>query len=435
MTALSGPIVFNNSGSGSDSAASGCGPATAVTTQAMFSSGSAGITVSSSTGMSVGDLIYVPANTGRKFNVIASISGTIITCDDNWDDSQMGTAIYVGGKRATLDNTDSRRVVTTDNPATQWTVELENTGTDYAITSTLSLKSVTIQGNDESNPTGVTFNQNGRLFDAANGTSTIRNLNLKCTAASKSSATAINKAAFNSGFDVHNVTFDATDNWNKAFGSTATAPGGLRVSDSKIYNTITNISNFDNIQQFYNCIFKDCSGNGISSASNTCIVKGCIFDGCSGGLIYQVGNPGSHWIIQGNIFNGGSVGLDFYTYTYQMAIIGAFDNIFSGFTSNAIANRSTDTGFQIFRNAFYNNAADYNGTHEGNITLTADPFVDAANGDFNLNADAGGGATLRANNYAINTDTSVYPFRQYVSDDFDSGAGGGATVHPLRGTQ
>jgi len=31
----------------------------------------------------------------------------------------------------------------------------------------------------------------------------------------------------------------------------------------------------------------------------------------------------------------------------------------------------------------------------------------------------------------LNTDTSVYPFRQYVSDDFDSGGGGGATVHPL----
>ena len=87
----------------------------------------------------------------------------------------------------------------------------------------------------------------------------------------------------------------------------------------------------------------------------------------------------------------------------------------------------------IANNVFYNNANEYTNPIEqafNNITLAADPFVNASGGDFNLNS--GGGATLRANNFALNTDTSVYPFRQYVSDDFDSGAGGGgATVHPL----
>jgi hypothetical protein len=47
------------------------------------------------------------------------------------------------------------------------------------------------------------------------------------------------------------------------------------------------------------------------------------------------------------------------------------------------------------------NAADYDAADfpadsvEGFVTLTADPFTDAANGDFTLNSTAGGGAELR----------------------------------------
>ena len=107
MTALSGPILFNNS-TGSDTAASGCGPATAISVMLMFSSGSNTASASWSGTISVGDLIYVPANTGRKFNVVAGVGSGSLTFDDNWDDSQMGTAGYVGGKRATFDNADSR---------------------------------------------------------------------------------------------------------------------------------------------------------------------------------------------------------------------------------------------------------------------------------------------------------------------------------------
>lgn len=52
--------------------------------------------------------------------------------------------------------------------------------------------------------------------------------------------------------------------------------------------------------------------------------------------------------------------------------------------------------------------------------LTADPFVDAANGDFNLNDTAGGGAALRAVNFPLG-DTDVYPFNLWVIP----GGGGG----------
>jgi hypothetical protein len=38
---------------------------------------------------------------------------------------------------------------------------------------------------------------------------------------------------------------------------------------------------------------------------------------------------------------------------------------------------------------------------DNDITLSADPFVDSANGDFNINTTAGGGADLRAATLAL----------------------------------
>jgi hypothetical protein len=434
MTVPNGAILFNNS-TGSDTTASGLGSANVYGSSASTTGSSAVVTGIDTTGVSSGDLLWVQSSSGRQFSIIATVdSSTQVTCDDTFSNTESGRTWAIGGKRATLDDANSRLTVGTDASGKYWVVELENTGTDYAITSTVQTRTSTIQGNDESNPTGVAFNQNSTLFSSQSGNNEIKHLSLKCTAASKTLATAVSKGAAGTGFDLHNVTFDATDNWNKAFGTSSTSPGTLRVFNCRINNTITNISDWDNIQQFHECYFANCTGNGISSNSNICIVKNCLFDGCAGSLIYQTGAPYNYWIIQGNIFNGGTQGLGMYTYTWQVPSGFASDNIFSNFTSYAIENNAAYTSFLIFRNAFYNNNNDYNGTLEDNVTLTADPFVAA--GDFNLNADAGGGATLRANNYALNTDTSIYPFRQYVSDDFGGGGGGSVSaIHPLRGTQ
>ena len=403
MTSLNSAIKFNNGGSGSDSAASGCGPSTPISVMLQTSGGSNTATASWTGTLSAGDLMYIPDSsfTGRKFNVIASVGSGSLTFDDNWDDSSFGTSGYVGGKRATLDNADSRLAVGTDASGKDWVVELENTGTDYAITSTVQTRSATIQGNDESNPTGVTFNQNADLFSGRFSTTTIKNLHLKCTASSKTLATAISKGANQAGFNVYNTTFDATDNWNKAFGRSAIAAGNLRVFKCRINNTITNISDWDTVQQYYECVFTNCTGNGIKVSSNHCIVKSCLFNGCAGNLIYQAGNPGNYWVIQGNIFNGGSEALRFYTYTYQTPEGSACDNIFSNLTSTAIANSATHTGFLISRNAFYNNTANYSGTHEDNVTVQQDPYVDASGGDFNLNNALSGGSVLRSTKFTL----------------------------------
>jgi hypothetical protein len=402
MTAPNGAIKFNNL-TGSDTQSSGLGPAVAVYGSGASTTGASNVVTGINTaGVSSGDLLWVQSSSGRQFSIITTVdSGSQVTCDDNFDNTESGRTWAIGGKRATLDDADSRLTVGTDASGKYWVVELENTGTDYAITSTVQTRTSTIQGNDESDPTGVAFNQNSTLFSSGSGGTTIKHLNLKCTAASKTLATAISKGAAGTGFDLHNVTFDATDNWNKAFGTSSTSAGTLRAFKCRINNTITNISDWDNIQQFYECSFASCTGNGIKSNSNTCIVKNCLFDGCAGNLIYQGGNPNNYWIIQGNIFYGGSQALGMYTYTWTVPAGFVSDNIFSNFTNYAIGNNATYTALSIRRNVFYDNNNDYNGTLEDNVTLTADPFVDAANGDFNINNAAGGGAVLRSTKYTL----------------------------------
>lgn len=80
-----------------------------------------------------------------------------------------------------------------------------------------------------------------------------------------------------------------------------------------------------------------------------------------------------------------------------------------------------------------NTSGDYNPAHivnnEDFVTLTADPFVDAANGNFNLNDVAGGGALLRPATVPIG-DTTAYPFGAWWTG---SGGGGSTQVfRPLR---
>ena len=414
MTALSGPILFNNS-TGSDSAASGCGPATAITTQAMFSSGSSGITVSSSSGMSVGDLIYVPANTGRKFNVIASINGTSITCDDNWDDSQMGTAIYVGGKRATLDNADSRYLFTNDIPNGS-VVEIEHTGTHYTFGSLITLKlistteaPVTYRGTGSSRPRiqGATGNSesiraNQNVFD-----------NLELEARSSTGQ------GFMSGTPFYLFNCKFID------GTSGTINLAAFIQSNKSYNSnvincqFVGKGNYGTaIRGYYvygwyqtvnivNCTFEGLATCVKVEEGNAFAVQNCIFrDSAIAFDVQSTSDRGGHCLTN-NIFHDISGNAINFDDEHGIESSTAMNNIFSSIGGNCISastawNKAPTAFFD--RNAFFSiTGSNYNNLTAGanDITLTADPFVDAANNDFNLNADSGGGATLRSTNYTI----------------------------------
>ena len=435
MTALSGAILFN-SFTGSDSTASGCGPATAITITLQTSSGSNTANASGSlSSISVGDLMYVPSFTGRKFNVIASVQplGGTITFDDNWDDSASGVSGYVGGKRATFDNADSRLLFGSD-AATGFIIETE---TDQSISSAVDASTghITVRGDNQTLRT-ITQTSDAPCFSTASG-NCFEYLKFQNTNASKTNAY---------GF-VPNATYANNRLYRCVFGDATN-----QLTSATFRNAFSYVS-----PKFIQCLITDCTSNGISDMrdSSPLVVSS---------IVSNNGDSGVEMTVRGTLTVSNSIFANNTTHGCQLNHTGSlihstnciyYGNGQDGINSQYIIGCNAHNIFvangrygmyavfgytECYQNAFYNNATadtagtyNYYGTGEENqiekITLTADPFVDSATADFNI-ADNTAGNTLRANNFSINTDTAVYPFRQYVSDAF--GGGGGAVLHPLR---
>jgi hypothetical protein len=146
------------------------------------------------------------------------------------------------------------------------------------------------------------------------------------------------------------------------------------------------------------------------------------------------GTVSGNLIIRGNIiYNNGGDGIELSGTSLRMLnVLECKRNIITenggyGINGSSLTDAMIDFyGAILDWNAFYINTSDeVNGITNGDndITLSADPFVDSANGDFNINNTAGGGADLRDEFLAIDA-TLIYLFRQWVSDDF----GGGTTI-------
>lgn len=114
MTVPRGNIVFNSL-TGSDTQASGLGPVNAVYgAGASTTAGSSVVTGINTSGVTVGDLLWVMSSSGNQFSIIASVdSSTQVTCDDNFDNTESGITWAIGGKRATFDNVNSRNLFST----------------------------------------------------------------------------------------------------------------------------------------------------------------------------------------------------------------------------------------------------------------------------------------------------------------------------------
>ncbi len=129
MTAPNGPILFNSS-TGSDSTASGLGPASAVVGSSAELDGTATVDVSYDgmdlSSISAGDLLFCDTTSGRKFSVIASVDALseTITTDDAWP-TESGVAWAVGGKRQYLFSSNYRAEFA-DAMQTGWAVSLES---------------------------------------------------------------------------------------------------------------------------------------------------------------------------------------------------------------------------------------------------------------------------------------------------------------------
>lgn len=406
MTALSGPILFNNS-TGSDSAASGCGPATAISVMMQFSSGTNTATASWSGTISVGDLIYVPANTGRKFNVIASVGSGSLTFDDNWDDTQSTTAGYVGGKRATLEN--SREIFPDVAQYLKGVIRLE---TDQTINSRIGPNGLAgvIESADDTIKT-ITQTANAAHFYGGYG-SLFSGLIFKKIKFANSFGSSLNQPIFlwDNGSGYQSVYAEQCvfgDPTNQCY--TLQSGGGsyhyytfVIAHGCVIQNMLDAYAVSMTVDQkrpsFKGCLFRNNNraiGVSGSGAGFSGTVMDCIFDSNAYGIQQH---RSQNMNIQGNIFYNHSVA------AISIGLQHPFNCNNNLFVNNAVCFNSGKPFY--YKNYFYNNTVKFSASNNesllGDVDLTADPFVDptASPPDFNI-SDSAGGATLRSTNYTL----------------------------------
>jgi hypothetical protein len=401
MTAPNGAIKFNNL-TGSDTQSSGLGPAVAVYGSGASTTGASNVVTGINTaGVSSGDLLWVQSSSGRQFSIITTVdSGSQVTCDDNFDNTESGRTWAIGGKRATLDSSVELFEYNYNN-GKSWDVELE---TDQTITTAINGtggRGVTLRIRSDTPNTKRTVTCSAQdVFKG--GIIYATDLNFEST-----HVTGYMQQSTNSG-SVYRASFygtrcnfgNSTNNFSEFVNYSY--PAELSFSECK-FDSFSSYVFYYSYPICVKCSFLN-NGNYIFYYNGTAAVTGsfvsCLFDNNVGGFRWRKGWNGT---LYGCIINDTGQGS-------TPLIDGTTDsaNEWKFIESNLISNCSValnstvESNTLLGRNAYYNNGFTEPLPNDANgITLTADPFVDAANNDFNINNAAGGGAVLRSTKYTL----------------------------------
>ena len=422
MTAPNGPILFNST-TGSDSAASGLGPSVAVIGSSAELDGTSTVDVSYDgmdlSSISAGDLLFCDTTAGIKFSIIASIDtlNETITTDDAWG-TESGVAWSVGGKRATFDHADSRLLFTSDAKAgftiiTESDQDLTSAilrgpyGTSYPyITlggSGSTLKTLTATGNfncitQAQNNSMLVYNLKfvGSAGNTSRGFDGGRAAIIKCQfgddGAATNHRTAVASSVYSGGIQVRNTAMygqGASVSSGMGVHSTYYAAKGVSVFDCLIKDFYYGVYSNTNGFQLTRCIIQNAT---IGTRGNNAFgVDSCIFSSISSDAIVAVKTTYDE---QWPIYQTGTV---VFTRNIFCDVGG---NVFNG-SNTTSAFSETELGYGDYVTCYLYNASGFTGITFPSVTLTADPFIDATNSDFNLNTSAGGGAVLRSTNYTL----------------------------------
>lgn len=429
MTAPNGPILFNSS-TGSDTAASGLGPATALSGAGASTTGaSAVVTGIVTTGVSAGDLLWVHASSGRQFSIIASVdSGTQVTCDDVFANTESSRIWAIGGKRATFDDSSSRAIFA-DSPA-GIVVETESNQTlnsSLVVSMTGTVDNITtIKGSTGAEV--ITQAGAADVFTFQGGYISLEDLHFELTGAGNRHVAKF----VNHNYNFRNIVAEhPTNNFNGLF------EGGGYGNNSSFYNCVVGYAGSYSVAMnvmsnsvFVNCLFHNATlygfyGNRASTLHN------CIFanNAMQGSLIASSNSRYTSCLWYGNGHGSG----------VRPALAlnpgdSVTNSIFVGNVQDAISGASTTRYGLIANNAFYGNANEFTNPLSqayGSTTLTADPLTNPATFDFSLNEVAGGGAVLRAKTSTYGSYTASHPFN-WLTDGSGGGGGGVTNYNPFQ---
>ena len=383
------PIILFNSATGSDTAASGAGPASAITGTTNASTNSTTITLNGTFDLS--GVLQTGAHViwfnGYGFVRINTHDGVSSIVMETAMTIAAGTTFAIGGKRATIDSTESARVLlATSSPTAsggsgRWTLSFEDNISQSAtlnVTFTAGTGEMIIQSSDPT--TRRTWTQTGNAnFLTITSTKSLRfkHFDFVNTHATK------NYVAMNS------ATVDvAFENCLCGNNSGTNCPKGLTSRTSGTY-----------IVRVRNCSILRASGAGIENAAHV-IVSGTEISRCGGVGISAIGTANSIRITDSIISHNTGDGINLGTLTGLGSSIYISGNVIDGNTGDGIELSGPNlTGTVIIdNNQITNNGT--SGTAYGlNFSGTAShaPVVEYNNFYGNRSA-AANGITLDATN-------------------------------------
>lgn len=394
MTALSGPIKFNNS-TGSDTNASGCGPSVAISINMQVSSGSNSTSSAMWSGtINAGDIVYYNTATGVKFNVVASANNSAgfqsITFDSSWGQNIFGGTAYCGGKRRTIDDADSRLLFHDDVTAEGWDIEIEHTGSDYSLTSQLELSGrKTITGTGSSKPSISISNFAASAIEAVTGYSSFtllhdyhfKFLDFSASAnrvyAPPGGDTVVFSMAAGAAYSFDDCTFNnGSGDFQVLFNSS------IPVVFRKCVFTGSVVSVFNTQGAALGCNFNGGQYGILNNAGQDAKVVGCTFD-----QVTVIAVEGRAISVVNNIFYGCGTGLKNGTNSQSRGLNSiVYGNIFDSCTTG-ISGYSTinTTGNNFNANTTDTSLVDSdNNTNPTNLSQSL--LTDPANNDFTLDA-------------------------------------------------
>lgn len=405
-------IVFNNS-TGSNTQASGAGPTTALhgtgaSTTASANTVNLSVDSPDLSGVATDGsaCLWVQSSSGRQFNKITAVdNGTkVVTCQDNFANTESSRTWAIGGKRSTLDNADSRNLGTDfhDN----WTMEIQYTGTDYTLSTTAftlassdsAARYFTIAGTGNSRPIVRQTSDVACIkghFGGTGGDSSYLSISFLTIQNSNGSKTAADGiyADLNTSLAISNcIIGDATNQLH--IGINATYSLYITVVDTEI---------------------KNCTGNGIDVSGSTAFkINSCYIHNNLYGLVSNTGGSNPFIIYNNIITNNTNIGLYLHQVNYatypSIIIFNTIDNngsdgiSFNNYASYIVFilnNQVTNNGgygvnfisgdslslFGLFKyNNFYNNTSGAcNNITPDSTNLTVNPqYTNAGSNDYSI---------------------------------------------------
>jgi hypothetical protein len=405
------PTIIVNSSTGSDVAASGAGPAVALTGSAASTSGT-GLVITLDGSPDLTNVLtdgshvhWMNTPSGRQFSPITAKDNTAktITVSAAYTASLTGQTWAIGGKRASLDNVNTRKLFSAD-AAAGWAVDLQEAGSVYSLTSTLSiaLSGLAVTSSTTNRPTITTSVNSTRLVTytgAVNGMCW-NHVKFTNTATTRSSC-LFPLGGVCSGHMVSDCVFDGFDKSIDGSNGVGYVFYNLVIDSCEFKNCVSGTSVIYNaanggavsLTTATDCFFHDNPGTVFLSYSAV-VAERCVFTrntrpfNGSGSLILR--NCDIHGSTDTTI---GNAAVTAFGTNQAIELTG---NIFYGNAATAVSITATPTFIQR-SNAYGGNAANRSGfsAGAGDITLTADPYTNAAGNDFTHNATAGGGALLK----------------------------------------